>query len=263
LSYSGRPLLHLPRQFGDVERRRSSGERLELFGHVEQVAAVPVRHGDQCLTRVVVERQRTSREVFGADDQRVERGLVQSFQQEDLASGQQGAVQLEAGVLGRRPDEHDRAVLHVREEAVLLRPVEPVDLVDEQQRSPADLPPVLGGLEHLAQVGDPGERRGQRLELQVGLLRQQPGDRGLPTAGRPPQDPRDQPLPGDHAPDRGVGRQQVVLTDHVPESPGSQPVGQRPLRVVVEQRQRRFGVLHQPALGSCLLDVRARYPVRV
>jgi hypothetical protein len=39
------------------------------------------------------------------------------------------------GFFRRRPDEHDRAVLDIGQERVLLGAVEPVDLIDEQQRA--------------------------------------------------------------------------------------------------------------------------------
>ena len=40
----------------------------------------------------------------------------------------------------------------------------------------------------------------------------------------------------EHAPDRAVRRQQMVLTDHAIEGVGPHPVGQRPRRQGVEQR---------------------------
>jgi hypothetical protein len=120
-----------------------------------------------------------------------------------------------------------------------------VDLVDEQQRALADLAAVLGRLEDLPQVGDARERGRQRLEDQVGRLGEESGDGGLPAAGRSPQDRGDQSLAPDHAPERRVRREQVVLADHLAECARAQPVGQRPGRLLPEQRQRRLGMSHR------------------
>ena len=106
---------------------------------------------------------------------------------------EQRAVELEGGVLGGGADQRDGAVLHVGEEAVLLRAVEAVDLVDEQQRALAGLAPALGAVEGLAQVLHAREDGRELLEGEVGLVRQQARHRGLAGARRPPQDHALQP----------------------------------------------------------------------
>ena len=58
----------------------------------------------------------------------------EGWENDDPHPGQEGAVQLERGVLGRRTDERGGPRLHVRQEDVLLGPVETVDLVDEEER---------------------------------------------------------------------------------------------------------------------------------
>ena len=78
---------------------------------------------------------------------------------------QQRRVELEGRVLRRGADQRDRAVLHDRQEAILLGAVEAMDLVDEQQR-----PWPIGAararrLEHLLEVGDAGEDRRDLLEV--------------------------------------------------------------------------------------------------
>ena len=55
----------------------------------------------------------------------------------DAQPRQQSAVQLERRVLGRGADEDDVAGLDERQERVLLRPVEAVDLVHEEERAAA------------------------------------------------------------------------------------------------------------------------------
>ena len=55
-----------------------------------------------------------------SDDPRDRLGR-QRLEHDDLAAREQGAVQLEGGVLGRRADQDDVAGLDVRQEDVLLR----------------------------------------------------------------------------------------------------------------------------------------------
>ncbi|GAA3269548.1 hypothetical protein GCM10020258_42320 [Sphingomonas yabuuchiae] len=50
-----------------------------------------------------------------------------------LRPAQKGGVEFEGGILRRRADQRDRAILDKGQEAVLLRTVEAVDLVHEQQ----------------------------------------------------------------------------------------------------------------------------------
>ena len=59
------------------------------------------------------------------------------LQHEHLRARQQRRVDLERRVLGRRADQHDVAGLDARQERVLLRLVEAVDLVDEDDRAAA------------------------------------------------------------------------------------------------------------------------------
>ena len=81
---------------GGVHGGFGVGEGLELFGHVEQVAAVAVGHGDQGAAGVVVQRQGVAREVFGAVEECGQCGFVEAFEDEDLGAGEEGAVEFEA-----------------------------------------------------------------------------------------------------------------------------------------------------------------------
>ncbi len=89
----------------------------------------------------------------------------QAAQHEHLRSRQQRRVDLERRVLGRRADEHDVAGLDARQERVLLRLVEAVNLVDEDDRPAAGRPPEpLGLAHHLADFLDAGEHGAERDE---------------------------------------------------------------------------------------------------
>ena len=68
----------------------------------------------------------------------------QRLKLKDAAAADQGTVDREKRIGGGRSDQHDNAVFHVRQQGVLLRLVEPMNLVDEKQ-----CPRALGG-EHIA-----------------------------------------------------------------------------------------------------------------
>ena len=147
---------------------------------------------------------------------------------------QQGRVHLEERVLGGGPDEHHQPVLHGGQEHVLLGLVEAVHLVDEEHGALAVLaqaPLRLG--QRLADVLDSGRggREGDEVLGRGG--RQQPGQRGLACAGRPPQDGDAHPVALGQGPQRRAGPDEVLLAHHLVERAGSQPGGQRSLALQV------------------------------
>ena len=109
--------------------------------------------------------------IFGAPQQGFEVVVAEPAQHEDLGARQQRPDQLERRVLGGGADQDHGAVLDHRQKGVLLGAVEAVDLVDEQQGAVAHLAPFAGGVEHPAQIGDPGKHRRQRLEMKLGAGR--------------------------------------------------------------------------------------------
>ena len=237
--------MHVGRHPGGVERRlRLQCEH--LFRQVQQEPAVAVGHRPQRRPPVLGHRQLAALGRLGPRQQLLQGGVVQPAQDEHLAARQQRGVQLEGRVLGGRPDQGDGAVLDHRQEAVLLGPVEAVHLVDEQQRAAAAGPPPARQLELLLQVGDAGEHRRQRHELQVRVLGQQPGDGGLAAAGRAPQDARRQPALGQHPADRAFRAEQMVLPDDFVDPVGAQPVGERTRRLGLEEAH---GPQSSPAPG--------------
>src|SRR5215471_7890253 len=62
----------------------------------------------------------------------------------DLGTGKQGRVDLKRGVLGSGANQHYVAALHVGQECVLLRLVEAMDLVNEEDGTAAIAPVLLG-----------------------------------------------------------------------------------------------------------------------
>ena len=100
---------------------------------------------------------------------------VERLEAEQRRAAAQRRVDLEERVLRRRPDEHERAVLDGRQQGVLLRLVEAVDLVEEQDRALVVLAEALAGpLDHLADVLDAGGHGRQLLERPSTSCRRRP-----------------------------------------------------------------------------------------
>ncbi len=82
-----------------------------------------------------------------------------------VAAREERRVDLEVRVLGRRADQRHEPVLDRRQQRVLLRLVEAVDLVEEEDRPLAvAAQPVAGPRDHAAHVVDPRRDRRQLLE---------------------------------------------------------------------------------------------------
>ena len=128
---------------------------------------------------------------------------------------QQRGVELEGGIFGGGADQHHGAVFHHGQKRILLRAVEPMHLVDEQQRSLAGLAPGARRVERLLQIGDAGKHRRELLEMQFGGIRQQPRHRGLAGARRSPEDQRAQRARRQHACQRAVGAEDMILADDI------------------------------------------------
>src|SRR5215213_4530703 len=149
-------------------------------------------------------------------------------------SRQERGVELEGRVLGRRADERDGAVLGDRQEGVELGAVEAVDLVDEEQRALAGGAPAARRLEHLPEVGDAREDSRDLLEMEVGLIGEEPRHRGLAGPRRPPEHERPERARAQQPGQRPVRPDEMVLADDVRELRRAQPVGERPRRRLVE-----------------------------
>ena len=152
------------------------------------------------------------------------------LEDDDLAARQERAVQLEGGVLGRRADQDDVARLDVREEDVLLRPVEAVDLVEEEGRTLSRLRSERPrALEHLPHLLDAGRDRRVREEPRRGAGGDQPRERRLADAGRPPEHERGNAVLRDRAGEETVGADDVVRALDLVERARAHAVGERHL----------------------------------
>ena len=116
----------------------------------------------------------------------------------------------------------------MREQRVLLRAVEAVDLVEEQDRPLALLAEAAPGpLDDLAHVLHARGHRRQRLERLARRAGHEAGDRGLAGSGRAPEDHRREAVGLDQHPQRLPRAEQLPLTDDLVEVAGPQPGRQR------------------------------------
>ena len=154
--------------------------------------------------------------------------LGERLQHVDPAARQQGGVHLEGRVLRRRADQRDGALFHVGQEGVLLRLVEAVDLVDEQDRAAAAehaLGLRLG--DHRADLLHAGHDGGERHEARARHVRDELRQRRLARAGRAPEDHRVERAVLEGAPEHLAGADQVLLPHHLVEGARAHPVGER------------------------------------
>ena len=142
--------------------------------------------------------------------------LDKRLELEDAAAADQGAVDREEGVLRRRPHEDHFALLHARQEHVLLGLVEAMDLVDEQQRPLAGGRQAVVGLgEDLAQLLDPAGHGADLLEVAAALAGQQTGECRLAGARRAVEDHRAQPIGRQQPAQELALAEKVLLADEL------------------------------------------------
>jgi hypothetical protein len=111
---------------------------------------------------------------------------------------------------------------------VLLRFVEAMNLVDEQQRALVLHIAALGCLgDDLAQILDSGQHRRHLPELGAHATGEQPRQRGLPRAGRAPEDHRRQLGARERTFEQLAGSKQVTLPDEFLECARAHTLGQR------------------------------------
>ena len=242
--------LHHLLQFRRIEDFAGPCRPPHFFRQRERGAAVAVGHADQRLARLGIERKRLAFDRLGAREQPLERIRSERLEHQDAGPRQQRRDQLERRIFGGGANEHDGAVLHHRQETILLRPVEAVDLVDEKQRPLPGLAPRARRVEHLLEIGHAGKNRRDLLEVKLGRPRQEARDRGLAGAGRAPEHERAERAGVEQARERTIGPEQMVLAHHLGKLGRPQLVRERTRSVALEPGGREQA--RSPALGGCL-----------
>ncbi len=184
------------------------------FDHVKQTPCITVGRTDHQFACFFGERQCGKGLGERASEQFRQVLVGERLEYVDRRTRQQRAVDFERRIFGGRADESHQSALDERQERVLLRLVEAVDFVDEQDgRAPGLLEHVLGMRDGIADILDAGKNRRERNELGIEGLRHESRQRGFAHARRTPQDHRMQlsRLVGDAQ--RLVGTEQMPLAD--------------------------------------------------
>ena len=210
------------RTLEDVQGRSrvATGERHQMLEGVvaEGDPAVRTERAGQAAVRV---------DERAADDGR-DLVVGQRLEPPHAHPRQQRGVHLEVGVLGRRPDQGDGAVLDVRQQRVLLRLVEPVDLVEEEDRAGAmQGQPVLRLGDRGPDLDHAGHDRRQRDEMGADRVGQQSREARLARPRRAPQQGRGQVATGHAAAERSAFADEVALPDELLEAARAHARGER------------------------------------
>ena len=198
----------------------AAGERDEV---VERVLA----EGDATVGTEAA-REAAFRVREGTSDDGRDILVGERLQSPHAEAGEQGSIDLEVRILGRRTDQRHGAVFDVRQERVLLGLVESMDLVDEQDAADAvQRQPLLGLGDRRPDLGHARHDCGQGVEMRTDLAGQQSREARLPGPGRTPQQQRRQVAASDAPPQRSLLADQVVLPDELGQPARSHPRGER------------------------------------
>ena len=156
---------------------------------------------------------------------------VSGLQHVNAAARKQRAVDLERRILGGGADQADVAFFHVGQKGILLRFVEAVNLVDEDDGARAVLAGAFGVGHDLLDFLDPGEHGGELDELRLGHAGDDLRQRGLAGARRSPEDERTGVVALDLRAQGLAGTDQLFLPGKFFERARTHAVRQRPRAV--------------------------------
>src|SRR5690242_13543986 len=165
-----------------------------------------------------------------------------------LGARQQRRNHLEGRILGGRSDQNDVAAFDVWQERILLRLVEAVDFVDEQDRPASQAAAALGVGHHGLDFLDSAQHRAKRHAIAVRRPRDQLRQRCLSDAGRPPQDQRAQLVAFNLGPERFAWAEDVFLAYEFVERLRAHSFGERAFCVCrcVTRKRIRIEQAHVP-----------------
>ena len=198
-----------------------------LLQQVQHPSGVAVGIAHQRVDGRRLELQPRQRTCPRSLDQRLQLLVVQRLQHIDLRARQQRGIHLEGRILGRCPDQRDQSRFRIGQQGVLLRLVETVDLVDEQDGVASRLQVALSLLHRRTDILHPRKDGRQRNEFMPEGVRRQPCQRGLAHTRRPPEDHRMRLPRLECQPQRPLRSQQVLLPDHLVQRRRPQQLCQR------------------------------------
>ena len=149
------------------------------------------------------------------------------LQHQHAAAREQRRVELEGRVLRGRTDEQHVPPLDKRQEGVLLRLVEAVNLVHEEQRAIAGPRAAVPRLSHhRADLLHPGEHGRERHKTRTRSVGHKAREGGLPHARRPPEEQALLDLPVEDTLQELPFAQQVRLSEDLPRPSRPDALGQ-------------------------------------
>ena len=151
----------------------------------------------------------------------------EGLQNKDLAAGEQRPVDLEGRVFGGSADQDDAALLHKGKEGVLLRLVEPVDLVHKHDGTLTETAVFLRLLHHGPDLLDAAGHGRKINEGSLGFVCDDPRQGGFADPGRAPEDHGGDLIRLDQSAQHLAGAQQMGLPHILVQGGGPQAGGQR------------------------------------
>src|SRR3546814_5759655 len=106
------------------------------------------------------------------------------MEDENLRTGQKRGIKFKAGVFGRCAHKRYGPVLDIRQEAILLRAVEPMDFVHEKKRLLPKAGMIAGCGKHFLEIRNTGKNGGNRFKTQAHSISEQAGYGRLASARR-------------------------------------------------------------------------------
>src|SRR3546814_1176512 len=97
------------------------------------------------------------------------------MEDENLRTGQKRGIKFKAGVFGRCAHKRYGPVLDIRQEAILLRAVEPMDFVHEKKRLLPKAGMIAGCGKHFLEIRNTGKNGGNRFKTQAHSISEQAG----------------------------------------------------------------------------------------
>ena len=210
----------------DRQRRRD-------FKHVVGAAGVSAGIGGDLAQRIVLGFEMKVAETAlcvleRAPQQEHDLLFRQRIQHVHAAARQQRRDDLERRVLRGGADQANASLLDVGQKSVLLRLVEAMYFVHEDDGARAVLPRALRVGHDLLDFLDAGQHGREFDEVGVGHARDDLGQRRLANAGRSPEDERAGVVALDLHPQRLAGREDVLLADKLVKRARTHAIGQRP-----------------------------------
>ena len=158
----------------------------------------------------------------------------QRLQQVNAAAREQRGVDFERRILGGGANQANAAFFNVWKESVLLRFVEAMNFVDEDDGARAVLAGAVGVAHDLLDFLDAGENRGKLDEVGLGDAGDDLGEGGLAGPRRAPEDHRCGIVTFDLHAQRFAWRDQVLLSNEFVERSRAHAVGEGARPCVVE-----------------------------